>query len=91
MLRCRGVRTTITIDEAVYREAKALAARSARSVSELIEDAVRAALRSVEVDGADVAPLPTFGRGGTLPGVDLGDRSSLLAAMDDAGSLDALR
>lgn len=85
------MRTTITIDEAVYREAKALAARSARTVSELIEDAVRAALRGVDAAGPEVAPLPTFGRGGLLPGIDLGDRNSLAAAMDGDSGIDALR
>ncbi len=85
------MRTTITIDEQVYREAKAVAARSSRTVSELIEDAVRRALRAGEAPAGPIDPLPTFGHGGTLPGVDLGDRSSLADAMDAGGALDALR
>ncbi len=85
------MRTTITIDDQVYRDAKALAAKSSRSVSELIEDAVRTALRSGAAPIGEVDPLPTFGRGGTVPGVDLTDRSSLLEAMDAGGPFDALR
>lgn len=93
MRRCYagGVRTTITIDEQVYREAKAVAARSARTVSQVIEDAVRSALREVSGPVGDLEPLPTFGRGGTLPGVDLADQSALADLMDAGGALDALR
>jgi hypothetical protein len=85
------VRTTITIDEQVYREAKAQAARSARTVSQVIEDAVRAALRAEHEAPERIDPLPTFGRGGVLPGVDLADRSALLDAMDAASPLDSVR
>lgn len=92
MQRCypAPVRTTITIDEQVYREAKAVAARSARTVSQVIEDAVRSSLRSGATAPAELDALPTFGRGGTLPGVDLADRSALADLMD-GGSLNALR
>lgn len=93
MQRCYAhrVRTTITIDEGLYREAKAVAARSARTVSQVIEDAVRSAVRAADAPAEGVDPLPVFGRGGTLPGVDLGDRSALADLMDGRGSLDALR
>ena len=84
------MRTTITIDDEVYRSAKALAARSARSVSELIEDAVRAALRTSDLPADELPPLPTFGRGGTRPGIDLADRSSLADALDAEVGIDAL-
>ena len=39
------MRTTITIDESLYRRAKARAAQTGRTVSEVIGDAVREALR----------------------------------------------
>ena len=86
-----AVRTTITIDDATYREAKASAARSGRTVGELIEDAVRAALRAEAGPAAPVRALPTFGHGGVLPGVDLEDRSAVADLLDGGRPLDALR
>ena len=54
------MRTTITIADDVYREAKARAAQSARTVSELIEEAVRASLRAEPSAPDQLSPLPTF-------------------------------
>ena len=76
------MRTTITIDEDLYRRAKATAARHGRTVSELIEDAVRESLRPRRGLTSEVAPLPTFGGSGVLPGVDLADFRSLGDVMD---------
>jgi hypothetical protein len=84
------VRTTISIDEDLYRRAKAHAARSGRTVSELIEDAVRTSLRARPRD-SQIAPLPTFGGSGVMPGVDLRDKASLRDVMDEGEPLDALR
>jgi hypothetical protein len=85
------VRTTITISEDVYRDAKARAARTSQTVSQVIEDAVREALRPKPAHPRDVEELPTFGGSGVLPGVDLANRSALLDAMDGESSVDALR
>lgn len=85
------MRTTITISDDLYREVKAVAARSARTVSQLIEDAVRAELRGPQQSARDLAPLPVFGSSGVLPGVDLYGRSSLAEVLDSGTTLDALR
>lgn len=85
------MRTTITISEDLYREAKATAAASARTVSQVIEDAVRAALRTADTPETAATPLPVFGGSGVLPGIDLSDPRSLHDAMDDDRDLDALR
>ena len=61
------MRTTINIDEDLYRRAKARAARSGRTVSELIEDAVRAALRPRPRDADIPAPSVANARPRTLP------------------------
>lgn len=91
MLRCATVRTTITIDEQLYRDAKALAAQSSQTVSQVIEDALRTALQATELPSVDLGALPTFGRGGLRSGVDLSDRSATRDLMDDGERLDALR
>ena len=85
------MRTTITIDEQVYRDAKARAAQSSQTVSQLIEDAVRASLRASVAAADAIDPLPSFGRDGVRPGVDLSDNSSVADAMDSSRDLDALR
>lgn len=84
------MRTTIVIDETVYRSAKAEAATSGRTVSAVIEDAVRSALIE-RPDTAEVPSLPVFHGTGVMPGVDLADRHALADLMDGESSLDALR
>ncbi len=85
------VRTTITISEQLYREAKARAAQSSQTVSQLIEDAVREALRPKPAESTVVSELPVFGGSGVLPGVDLSNAAALLDEMDRGEALDALR
>ena len=86
------MRTTIRLDDELLAEAKQLAARTGRTLTAVIEDALRETLARRE-RSADDQPfrLPTFGEGGTLPGVDLDDTSALLEAMDEGEPLDRLR
>ena len=86
------MRTTIRIDDALYRSAKAQAALSGRSVGELIEDAVRVARsRDRAAERGPLADLPVFGGSGTLPGVDVNDSRALNDLLDEGVPLDALR
>ena len=85
------MRTTIRIDEALYRRVKSRAARSGRTVSEVIEDAVREALRPRSRELREPPPLPTFGGSGVLPGVDLTSNAAVLERMEEDGELDARR
>jgi Arc/MetJ family transcription regulator len=85
------MRTTIRIDDALYRRVKELAAHSGRTVAAVLEDAVRAGLATREASADEVRALPTHGRGGTLPGVDLSSNAALQEAMDGEARLDALR
>lgn len=68
------MRTTLNIDEALLADYKQIAARSHRSLSSVIQDALRESLLHRD-ERADVGriKLPTFGHGGALPGVDLDD------------------
>lgn len=83
MLRC--MRTTIRVDEQLLRDAKAHAARTGRTLTAVIEDALRASLQRTQLAPAeDVAP-PVFRprrRRGLQPGVDLSDSSTLLDLME---------
>ena len=85
------MRTTINISEELYRAAKARAASTSQTVSEVIEDAVREALRPKPQMERAHDPLPVFGGQGLLPGVDLSSRDLLIDAMDVGEGVDALR
>lgn len=79
------MRTTIRIDDALYREVKAQAARDGRTVGDVIEDALRAYRRRTDV-AAPLEPLPVYGGSGVMPGVDLGDAAALRDLMDEEDS-----
>lgn len=81
------------MDDTLYRQAKARAAQTGRTVSEVIEDAVRSSFEWRRWQGEDpvVPALPAFGGSGTLPGVDLSDSDRLRDVMDEGEGLGALR
>jgi hypothetical protein len=77
------VRTTIDIPEDLLREAKARAARGGRTLGQVVGDALRSSFHRVDSAAqAGPAMLPTFGKGGLRPGVDLDDSAALLDVMD---------
>lgn len=86
-----GMRTTLNIDDDLYREVKATAARRGCSVTSLVEESLRVALAR-HLDRGEVRPLRVSQQtGGTLPGVDLHDNSALVDLMDEGQPVDALR
>jgi hypothetical protein len=82
------MRTTIRLDDDLFRRAKETAARTGRTLAEVIQDALRENLaRRDAVEDEERLPLPTFEGDGLLPGVDLDDTASLLDLMgEDAAS-----
>jgi hypothetical protein len=85
------MRTTIRIDDALYREVKARAAAGGRTVASVIEDAVR---RGLDDDARSARPpfrVRASGRGGVRPGVDLASSAALREALDDGRPVDELR
>lgn len=85
------MRTTIRIDDDLYREVKARAARSGRTVAAVLEDAVRRGLNPPEKRIVKPYAVRPIGAGGVRPGVDLSSNSALLETMDESASVDALR
>lgn len=85
------MRTTVRIDDDLFRRAKARAAQNGQTVGELMEDALREALRPKRRPSGELAPLPTYGAGGLLPGIDLSDNAALADRLDEGVSIDALR
>jgi Bacterial antitoxin of type II TA system, VapB len=77
------MRTTIRIDEQLLKRAKQLAARSGKTLTSVIEDALREALaRQQHSDPRKPVHLVTFKGKGLLPGVDLDDSATLLDLME---------
>jgi ribbon-helix-helix CopG family protein len=87
-----SMRTTIRIDDALYREVKAEAARSGRTVSEVIEDSLRMSLGTKAKRGSRAhIELPVSGGSGLMPGVDIDDGRALRDLMDEDVPIDELR
>lgn len=77
------MRTTIRIDETLLREAKHLAVRTGRSLTAVIEDALRASLaRQQGAVPREPFVLVTVGGLGLRPGVDLDDSAGLLDLLE---------
>jgi plasmid stability protein len=73
------MKTTLNIDDAVMAELKREAARQGRTMSELVETALRLLLRS-QRKPENVPELPAFRSGGAM--VDIADRDALYQAME---------
>jgi Arc/MetJ family transcription regulator len=73
------MKTTLNIDDTVMAELKREAARQGRTMSELVETALRLLLRSQRKRESFPA-LPRFRSGGAL--VDIADRDALYHAME---------
>lgn len=72
------------MDDALLAEAKAEAVRSGRTLTQVIEDAVRESLaRAAAAESPRRSgPLPTFAGRGLQPGVDLDGTAALTDLMD---------
>ena len=77
------MRTTIDLPDDLMAQIKKLAAASHSTVTALIEDTLRESLaRRGRSQRSGRVPLPTYGKKGPLPGVDLDDTASLLDVME---------
>jgi hypothetical protein len=82
MLLC--VRTTIDIQDDLLSQLKTVAAETNRSLKELVEDAIRAALalRRQGPGHIETSRLVTFRGNGVQSGLNLDSSSEVLDAMD---------
>jgi hypothetical protein len=80
----RGMRITVELSDDIVTEARSIAARTGRGLSDVVEEAVRESFARRRQRGPDLGPaLPQpFGEGGLLPGVDLDCYGALLDTMD---------
>jgi hypothetical protein len=73
------MKTTLNIDDKVMVELKREAARQGRTMSEMVETALRLLLKS-RPQHSELPPIPTFDGGPAL--VDVADRDALYEAME---------
>ena len=73
------MKTTLVIDEGVMRRLKAEAARQDRTISELVEAALRMMLDRAKTRKSDLPPLPSF-KSRAL--VNVSDREAVYQAME---------
>lgn len=77
------MRTTLNLDDQLMRTLKQRAAETGRTMTEMIEEALREMLaRPVEPAEPREFSWVTV-RGKVRPGIDIADRDSLLGAMED--------
>lgn len=78
------MRTTVTIDDRIYKQMRQIAVSEETTVGSIIEDAFRLLLaeRKRRMDSAEWK-FPTADLGGYLPGVDPTSNASLFAAAGD--------
>ena len=82
--RLAAMRTTIRLDDELLTEVKAVAAKSGKTLNEVVADSLRETLaRRKAMAGRKRVELPVFrGGGGVMPGVDLNNSAALLDLMD---------
>lgn len=84
------MRTTIRIDDDLYREVKAIAARAGRTVAAVLEDAVRRGLDVSEHRARERYEVRPTGTGGLRPGIELSSNAGVAEILDEGASIDAL-
>jgi hypothetical protein len=78
------MRTTITIDDHLLREAKKEALRTNRTLGEIVSEGLRSVLgRRGKSDNTPRMSLVTFKGTGVFPGIDLDDSADLLSRMEN--------
>lgn len=78
------MRTTLTLDGELLAEFKRIASETHRTLSAVVEDALRESLlRRRAANDTKGLRLPTYGSGGTLPGVDLDSNAALQEYLDE--------
>ncbi|HYW30173.1 MAG TPA: ribbon-helix-helix domain-containing protein [Gemmatimonas sp.] len=71
------MRTTVRLPDELMRAAKRRAQQTGRTLTQLLEDALRAELQRSSRAHRVPEPLPVYGGNGLQPGVDLSDGDAL--------------
>jgi hypothetical protein len=79
------MRTTLDIDDAVLRQAKRLAAEEGKSLTRVIEEALREHLAPPRRGGKPFKLKLLTKKGRLIPGTNLADRDALYERMEGRG------
>jgi hypothetical protein len=74
------MKTTLNLDDRLWARLKSAAARQGKTMSDLVDLAIRNFLRDKPASKTKLAPLPTWKSGGML--VDVADRDALYRVLD---------
>jgi hypothetical protein len=74
------MKTTLSIDDALVQRLKREAARQGKTMSQLVESALRLLFQQSRREPTELPPLPCFSSGGAL--VDVANREALYDAME---------
>ena len=85
------MRTTVNIDDDLYRQLKETAARSGRTMAAVLEDVVRRGLYARERRNETTYRVQPQGRGGLRPGVDVSSNTALAEAMAEGVAVNELQ
>ena len=77
------MRTTVRLPDTLMRAAKRRAQETGRTLTQLLEDALRAELLQSPKPRRVSEPLPTYRGTGLQPGVDLSDTSAIEDLMSE--------
>ena len=75
------MRTTVDINDELLIAAKKRAAETRRTLSAVLEDALRLSLKEQSTASAKLV-IPSISMGGLMPGVDLDNSAALLDLME---------
>ncbi len=75
-------RTSLVLDQELYREVKALAANSGRTVSSILEAALRVYLEMLVTRPEDPGLVQLPSAGGLRPGIDLGNKEQIAELLE---------
>lgn len=78
------MRTTIRIDDRLLAEAKSRAAKTGKTLTAVVDDALRVAFAQRDREPVAAPTLPILKGGRLLPGVDLDDSAAVLELMEGA-------
>ena len=78
------MRTTITIDDQLFLEAKQLAADSHKTFANVVEDALQQSFIMKRSKNKKIVSLMSAGEGGLVHGVDLDNSASLCDLMESS-------
>ena len=84
------MRTTLSIDDALYRDVKVSAALQGRTVGSIVEAALRAYLSQSNIP-VELPPLSRSTGARLMPGIDLDDMSTVMDSLDKDRPFDARR